>query len=389
MESAKLANLTSTSEISASKATRNESLPVKKLLYFNHFFEQWDWKFGQGGPELFQQQGCRVTNCYITSNKTKFGTIAEFDAVLFYKRLYNFSDPNIIPDQKQRKSSQRYVMMMQESPMHDYANYHKLQDFFNWTMTYRMDSDIPIPYGLFVPKGDVQESIQNEKTWRAFNYAEFQATLAKRPTEFLQMAKRPNQVLWYVSHCNAASERDKYAAELSKYINVSIYGKCTMVRPRIDQVLSQFKFYLSFENSFCTDYITEKFFKRISQGILPIVLGGGNYTRVAPPHSFINVLDFPSPRELAKYLMYLDENREQYLSYFWWMDYYSVVHKLQLSEGICQLCQMLNADLPVKTYHSMSDWWRGPRGTRSNSTCRARYSFPWSKYNSRRKTLNQ
>ena len=43
-----------------------------------------------------------------------------------------------------------------------------------------------------------------------------------------------------------------------------------------------------------------------------------DYNRVAPPHSYINAGDFDSPKALAKYLHYLDNNDEEYLSYLWW-----------------------------------------------------------------------
>ena len=76
------------------------------------------------------------------------------------------------------------------------------------------------------------------------------------------------------------------------------------------------QFYLGFENSYCDQYVTEKFWFRMSQNVLPIVLGGGPYTQMAPPHSHINVEDFESPKELADYLKQLDKNSDDYLSYF-------------------------------------------------------------------------
>lgn len=58
-----------------------------------------------------------------------------------------------------------------------------------------------------------------------------------------------------------------YARELSKYIQVDIYGACGSLRcPRsqsqtcFDMLDEDYKFYLAFENSNCKDYITEKFF---------------------------------------------------------------------------------------------------------------------------------
>ena len=70
-----------------------------------------------------------------------------------------------------------------------------------------------------------------------------------------------------------------------------------------------------------------------------VVSGGANYSSVAPAHSFINVEDFPSPKELAKDLLYLDSNATAYEEYFGWRREYKVVsNKEQVtSDGIWAL----------------------------------------------------
>ena len=52
--------------------------------------------------------------------------------------------------------------------------------------------------------------------------------------------------------------------------------------------------------------------------------GGANYTAIAPPHSYIDVNDFASPKDLAEYILHLDKTPEEYLAYFWWRPYYRV-----------------------------------------------------------------
>ena len=78
------------------------------------------------------------------------------------------------------------------------------------------------------------------------------------------MANKTKMVAWFVSNCNAASGRDAYATELAKHIDVDIYGACGKLRcdrgnrKCFKMLKENYKFYLSFENNNCKDYITEK-----------------------------------------------------------------------------------------------------------------------------------
>ena len=101
---------------------------------------------------------------------------------------------------------------------------------------------------------------------------------------------------------------------------------------------SKYKFYLSFENSFCKDYITEKFFKVLNYNIIPIVLGRANYSKFAPSKSYIDVRDFQSIGQLAEYLKYLDKNETAYAEYFEWKNYFRVI--VNYKNVFCQLCQV-------------------------------------------------
>ena len=58
---------------------------------------------------------------------------------------------------------------------------------------------------------------------------------------------------------------------------------------------------------------------------VPIVLGGGSYANLTPPHSIVDALaQYPSPRNLATYLQELDRDPALYAEFFWWKDYYRV-----------------------------------------------------------------
>lgn len=56
--------------------------------------------------------------------------------------------------------------------------------------------------------------------------------------------------------------------------------------------MKRYKFYLLFENGNCVDYVTDKYWgPPLDLGIVPVVLGGAHYKKIAIPGSYINVLD--------------------------------------------------------------------------------------------------
>lgn len=73
-------------------------------------------------------------------------------------------------------------------------------------------------------------------------------------------------------------------------------------------------FYLSFENSICKDYITEKFW-RMKNLIVPVVLNRAIYDVDVLKGTFIAASDFDSPSSLAMYLKNLSSDKEEYLKY--------------------------------------------------------------------------
>ena len=84
------------------------------------------------------------------------------------------------------------------------------------------------------------------------------------------------------------------------------------------------RFYLSFENALCKDYITEKAFNSLKLNTIPVVLGGADYDQLLPPGSFINARQFDSPEHLAEYLHGVLNNVTLYDSYFKWRSFYNI-----------------------------------------------------------------
>ncbi len=97
-------------------------------------------------------------------------------------------------------------------------------------------------------------------------------------------------------------------------------------------------FYASFESQLIPDYVSEKFYRRLSNKtpVIPVVYGGSNYSYFAPPHTYIEVNDFSDTNKLATYLKFLMENPEEYVKFFWWLDYYSISN----DELFCDICKI-------------------------------------------------
>ena len=252
-------------------------------------------------------------------------------------------------------------MLSIEAPLYlyEYRNLESLR--FNWTMTYRLDSDFPIPYAwieqtmpLPAPVGSTllqRYIVQHGKkavSSQGKNLADGKMGLAVQ----------------FVSNCHSASRREFYVKELRKHVPVDVYGKCGEFTCPKDKGFecykmaeAKYKFYLAFEDAICKDYATEKFFVTyVGLNMIPVVLGGANYSGIAPPHSYINAAEFESPKALANYLKLLDRDDAKFNEYFWWRDFYQ--RRFRHHQSLCDVCERLHVDSgKSSTYSDMNDWW--------------------------------
>ncbi|VDD81717.1 unnamed protein product [Mesocestoides corti] len=78
--------------------------------------------------------------------------------------------------------------------------------------------------------------------------------------------------------------------------------------------------------------------------MVPIVLGAykEDYDDALPPHSFINVDDFKTIRQLTDYLLYLDRNDTAYAEYFAWKEHGKIYDSFRLDCRLCGFVYQLN-----------------------------------------------
>ena len=332
------------------KTTTLKANIIKKIIYWTPFDHDKTYGFGLGNMP-FRRAKCQVYNCETTLNKGEYN---RSDAIIVHPRnLRHLSD---LPSY--RSQSQTWVYFLMESPVFQGVNNKVYNGLFNLTMTYRFDSDIFIPYGYFI-------NIISPSSG------------GKIITKSTSTRKRLTLVTWLVSHRGQMhSNRENYVNELKKYTEVDVYGKggrrCGGHNTCIQQII-QYKFYLAFENSVCRDYITEKAWYPLTLDVVPIVLGGGNYSKMLPPNSFIDINNFSSPRQLADYLHMLDQNDSLYHMYFEWKKKYVVKsfreksNVMLLPDGNesvkhydspwCHLCRHLHSKTKNKVYTHLDRLW--------------------------------
>jgi alpha-1,3-fucosyltransferase len=324
------------------------------LLWTTWYTRHNGFDFGYG-PEKFQT--CPIPECQLTSDRALFN---ESSAVMFQTQVWDWNATDL---PKYRFPHQRFIKYNYEPELFSLRTIYDSTPphFYNWTYTYRRDSDIVgFRYGVyrFIPES------MNRTVWSG-SYEEEESL---ENYYGVNITGKSIMAAWFVSHCETKIGREQYVAELQKYIRVDVYGDCgtytckgnehSNLSDRCEERLKKnYLFYLSFENNFCPDYVTEKLFRGFLSETVPVVLGGAHYSRFAPPHSYIDVLDYESPKKLADYLKKLSNNRRLYSHYFEWRRHFRMQEKMPI-DSWCNLCQMLHdQSLPSKSYANITKWW--------------------------------
>ena len=127
-------------------------------------------------------------------------------------------------------------------------------------------------------------------------------------------------------------------------------------------VFKKYKFFLSFENSICTDYITEKTYQNAyNQDLIPVILSGGNLSNpaVVPQGSFIDASKFTSAQKLANYLKQVGSNFSLYNKFFEWRAHWTIRQTNSTEfEATCRICKKLHetSSNSVKIYEDLRKW---------------------------------
>ncbi len=317
----------------------NKSRTEKLILFWNKL-DTFSF-YGFQDDEFNFQDICGTDRCRTTYRKSMF---VEADAVIFtiknvlswkgFPKEKFIKKSDVVGYPKHSHANQVFVLFHIEAPARfQRLPWHRFNRIFNLTYSYlrHPDTDIQVEYGRIIPRPINDPYI---------------ATKARILTNKTRL------VAWAVSNCFPSNVRNEYVRELRKHIPVDVYGACGNLSLNcafkeegcFDGVAKRYFFFLAFENSHCKDYVTEKLYRTLTMDLVPVVMGGADYRKLLPSHSYIDAKDFKSPRNLAEYLLKLANNTEEYLSYFGWKKNLIAdnVHDAAYNLGLCKLCDILH-----------------------------------------------
>ncbi len=262
--------------------------------------------------------------------------------MVFHARAFDLDSCISEAGKTHRLQNQRWILSNEESPVHS-PDYHKFNGIFNWTMTYKHDSDIWYPYGIVKP-GKHRSGFDPN-----VNY----------------LGGRNKSVVAFISNC--VQSRLSMVKALQKYINIDIYGwaSCHNIKIKCGKnqcwyLLKDYKFYLAIENSICKEYITEKIYRNgYDHDLVPVTLSGANLSNpeVLPQGSYIDAAKFSSAKELAEYLKKVGSDPKLYSRFFEWRVHWTTSDFVMNSpEFACRICKKLHEsdNTSIKTYEDMS-----------------------------------
>lgn len=333
----------------------------------------------KSNAEIFnsQMEQCEYSNCVYSCNKED--DLKNADALIFHLRdmetelktngnleTWLASTAQIpfktVEKKLENNPNQVWILWNDEASFIN-TQLDQISSLFNWTLSYKTDAEIyEGSYGFF----DYNNHVSAESLIR------FKKKIFSNDFE-----KRINAILWFVSNCNSKS-RIQVALDISIYFPLHIYGTCDPLgdmseserkqkyphlkvtkfenskvcpfsSPCEERKLNSYKYYLAFENTNCSDYVTEKLWRSLKKNLIPIVFqpNDDSFLRYSiPSKSFLHLNTFNNdPVLLSEYLWKMNTNFDLYYEHIkWTYVYMKTIFDAKLTEPhrMCQLCKKLN-----------------------------------------------
>lgn len=228
---------------------------------------------------------CGSVSCFFTQDR-RFQYHPLTKVLMFYGSNINVTDLPL----PRNGNSVLWAVLHEESPRNTpILSHDDVLHLFNYSSTFSRFSNFPL-------------TTQYLKDLNVLQDKSYLVPVEVKTS--LQTSLAP--VVYIQSDCSTPLDRDSYVVELSKYINIDSYGAClhnrdlpdrlknpmaTMLSGELIKFIAKYKFSLSFENAECEDYITEKLWRPLIAGSVPIYIGSPS---VRDDHHFSVILQHSS-----------------------------------------------------------------------------------------------
>ncbi|KAK7501022.1 hypothetical protein BaRGS_00007902 [Batillaria attramentaria] len=312
---------------------RNEPIHAPVILWWTGF---------TGEPGAYKT--CGSVECFFTI-KRKYKNHPKLKVFMFYASDLQATDLPL-----PREPHHEWAVLHEESPKNNILfSFEDMLVLFNHTSTFRRESDYPITTQYLI----------SEQWLLSTKY--YKSVQAKNQ---LQREKGLAPIVYVHSHCDPPSDRDHYVKLLMEYIPVDSYGLClnnkkmpqhlqqpmeSMDHSDFYELLSQYKFALAMENAVCEDYITEKLWRPLMLGVVPIVYGSPSVTVFMFYASDLQATDLPLPREPHHEWAVLHEESPKNNILFSFEDMLVLFNHTSTFRR--------ESDYPITTQHLISEQW--------------------------------
>ncbi|KAJ8728324.1 hypothetical protein PYW08_016709 [Mythimna loreyi] len=281
--------------------------PVVKLATPYPVILWWTMEF----PGISSIKHCsNDVTCYVYSD-TKQQQYYNIGAYLFYASSIDFKHLPL-----PRQPNDIWGLFHEESPRNVEEFLHeKALSMFNFSSTFSRFSNVPFP-------------LQHLRSYADITSRKYFVETAKKNDFLNDIAP----IMYLQSDCETSTERDAYVEELMKYTKVDSYGTClknkdmpskfkndylnNLNEDEFLRFIARYKFVVAIENGACNDYVTEKFWRAIKVGTVPIYFGSPSIRDWLPnKKSAILLEDYPKPKILYEHIKMLMNNNSLYDEY--------------------------------------------------------------------------
>ena len=275
----------------------------------------WTDYYGQRWTDT-QYSDCQY-RCKVSHDRKE---VIRADAVLFH---FYYLKQDDLP--MNRSYDQIWIFLNQEPPSKITVDLGRYKHVFNWTASYRRDSKVIFSYGQIVKRKDRRQSTvppieqKSEFAFAAVSNRFDEAQRYKILDDFCRLNSNVRLFgKFYQEKCEVKGHKCLSKATASKYF---------------------FKF--AFENNNCKDYVTEKYWNALDDGVIPVVNWWPEQipSTLIPNNSYINIYDFANISDVYSHMIQVTLNKTLFNAYNAWRAEYTVDIS---DQGACSVCKELH-----------------------------------------------